>query len=360
MPLRRFFNTFTLPSPSRPSCEDVVMTDATTSDISTPPCHPSAPTSPRKRCHEESSEHDSRPTASTSPKVTCKGPSSPLAAHPSTPVTPQRIRPNLALNTTDATSTDPSSSSHPPEPASPVPTEIATDLPVVELTAEERRESLRAAGIKVRDFAYDSVLPNARKAPEVFDPVPSLIAADWHMRNPHKNYGLLTPKGLFRLVKIGWLTLAEVGRHFSPVEFAMLKEYNDRPDEERYPFVVPARERMPTPSRRVRMRRKAGLTIHWDDYPDSKFFGYNPTGCSDDEDAPPSPPRVVPGSAATAEADADADASSRSASMVRVGPEPEPEPAEPKAKRRKVRGTMKTRSRGRGKPLRREFSRPEV
>jgi len=201
-------------------------------------------------------------------------------------------------------------------------------------------------------------MPNACKAPEVFDPVPSLIAADWHMRNPHKNYGLLTPKALsgFRLVKIGWLTLAQVAQHFSPVEFAMVKEYNDLPDERRYPFVVPARERMPTPSRRVRMRRKAGLTIHWDDYPDSKFFSYDPTGCSDDEDEdalPPSPPRVPESIAAT-----DAEAPSRSGSRAREVPEPGAEPAEPKAKRRMARGATKTQSRG--KPLRREFSRPEV
>ena len=343
------------------------MTDATMSDISTPLTSPPPPsdgfTLLRKRRHE-ASEHDSRPrpTSSTSPKVTCRGPSSPLAAHRSTPVTtPQRARPNLSLNTTDATTTTATtttepSSSHPPEPVSPVPTEIATDLPVVELTPEERRESLRAAGIKVRDFAHESAMPNACKAPEVFDPVPSLIAADWHMRNPHKNYGLLTPKALFRLVKIGWLTLAQVAQHFSPVEFAMLKEYNDLPDERRYPFVVPARERMPTPSRRVRMRRKAGLTVHWDDYPDSKFFGYDPTGSSDDEDEdalPPSPPRVPESVAAM-----HAEAPSRSGLRARAVTEPGAEPAEPKAKRRKVRGATKTRSRG--KPLRREFSRPEV
>jgi len=107
------------------------------------------------------------------------------------------------------------------------------DLPVVEPTAEDRRESLLAAGIKVHDFAYESAVPNACKAPEVFDPVLSLIAADWHIHNPHKNYGLLTPNGLFRLIKIGRLTLAEVGRHFSPVELAMLNEYNDLPDERR-------------------------------------------------------------------------------------------------------------------------------
>ena len=115
----------------------------------------------------------------------------------------------------------------------------------------------------------------------------------------------------------------------------MLKEYNDLPDERRYPFVVPANERMPTPSRRLRMRRKAGLTIHWDDFPDNKFLGYDP-GCSDDEDEdapPPSPPRV-PGSAATG--NAEAETPSRSGSRARAVTEAEPEPAEPKAKRRKV------------------------
>lgn len=204
----------------------------------------------------------------------------------------------------------------------------------------------------MRDFAYEP-LPNACKAPEVFDPVPSLIAADWHMRNPTNNYGLLTPKALFRLIKIGWLTLAEVARHFSPVEFATLREYNDLPDEQRYPFVVLSDE-MPTPSQRVRMRRKAGLTVHWDDHPDSMFFGYNPTGLSDDEEheEPPSPPRMAGGSAAETEAGT----SSRSEA---AGTEPGPSaPAEPKAKRRKVKGTAKTRKRT--KPVRREPSRPEV
>jgi hypothetical protein len=201
----------------------------------------------------------------------------------------------------------------------------------------------------VRDFAYEP-MPNSCKAPEVFDPVPSLIAADWHMRNPTKNYGLLTPKALFRLIKIGWLTLGEVSQHFSPVEFATLREYNDLPDEQRYPFVVPPDEPMPTPSRRVRMRRKAGLTIHWDDYPDSMFFGYNPTGLSDDEEHHEAPPhRMAGGTSAEAEA--------TSPSGARTEPEPAA-PAGPKAKRRKVKSTAKTRRRA--KPIRREFSRPEV
>jgi hypothetical protein len=46
---------------------------------------------------------------------------------------------------------------------------------------------------------------------------------------------------------------------------------------------VPPNEPIPTPSQRVRFRRQAGLCSHSDDVPDSEFFGYNPTGFSDDE-----------------------------------------------------------------------------
>jgi hypothetical protein len=59
-------------------------------------------------------------------------------------------------------------------------------------------------------------MPNSSKAPEVFDPVPCLIAADWHLRNPYMNYGFISPKNLFRLIKMGWLTLADVQLNFPP------------------------------------------------------------------------------------------------------------------------------------------------
>jgi hypothetical protein len=58
--------------------------------------------------------------------------------------------------------------------------------------------------IKMRDFAYEPILSSC-KASEIFDPAPYLIAAYWHMRNPRKNY-LSSPQGLFRLIKMGWLT----------------------------------------------------------------------------------------------------------------------------------------------------------
>jgi hypothetical protein len=92
---------------------------------------------------------------------------------------------------------------------------MAYDISHIEQLPEEHMETLRAAGIKVRDFAYEP-MPNSSKAPEVFNPVPCLIAADWHMRNPDKNHGLLpSPKALFRLIKVGWLTLTDVKRYFN-------------------------------------------------------------------------------------------------------------------------------------------------
>jgi hypothetical protein len=188
----------------------------------------------------------------------------------------------------------------------------------------------------VRDFFYEPV-PNSCKAPELFDPLPSLIAADWHMRNPSKNYSLLSGKAWFRLIKIGWLSLTEVAKRAHEYDFAALAQYSERPEEERYPFVVAPNEPMPTPSQRVRMRRNApGFRSHADDVPDREFFGYNPTGHSDEEH-PLTPPE--------AEVEAEAGA-------VQV--------EEPKAKRRKVKGKAKAKAPRRAKPLRRESSRPEV
>ena len=251
-------------------------------------------------------------------------------------------------------STSTSTSTHCPEPASPAATEIAYDISHVEPLPEDHMEALRAAGIKVRDFAYEPT-PNSSKAPEVFDPVPSLIAADWHMRNPEKNYGLLSPKGLFRLIKMGWLSVADVRLNLHPREYAALAQYNDRPDEQRYPFVVvPPGQPIPTPSQRVRLRRQAGLCSHPDDVPDSEFFGYDPTGFSDDEEeGGPPPPRRQP---LTPSAPAETSASSSGV----VVEEAEVVVEEPKPKRRRVKGTAKARSRAKPKPLRRECSRPEV
>jgi len=147
-----------------------------------------------------------------------------------------------------------SSASHCPEPASPATTEIAYDIIPVEQSAEEHVEGLQAAGIKVRDFVYEP-MPKSSKAPEGFDPVPCLIAADWHMRNPEKNYGLLSPKGLFRLIKLGWLTLADVRMNFRPREYTALAQYNDRPDQAHCMAGPPLNVAHPWPWGRERAQR---------------------------------------------------------------------------------------------------------
>jgi hypothetical protein len=203
-------------------------------------------------------------------------------------------------------------------------------------------------------------MPNSRKAPEIFDPVPCLIAADWHMRNPDKNHGLLSPKALFRLIKLGWLTLMDVRRYFDQYAYVALAHYNDKPDERRYPFVVASQnESIPTPSQRVRLRRQAGLAIYPDDHPDKEFFGYNPTGYSDDEgEGEGGPPPHAPTPRAPT---SPVPAETTSASVVEAEAPEAVVVDEPKPKRRKAKGgTTKTRGRAKPKPLRRECSRPEV
>ncbi|KAH9018251.1 hypothetical protein EDB85DRAFT_2012876 [Lactarius pseudohatsudake] len=208
----------------------------------------------------------------------------------------------------------------------PAPTKITLDVPeYIEPTPEERIRALQAAGIKVRDYACEPQ-PSTSKAPEAFDPLPSFITTDWHTRNPEKNHGVLSGKALFQLIKVGWLSMSEVAKRVHVREFSALVQYSDRPDDGRYPFVLASSEPMPTPSQRVRMRRNAGFRSHPDDLPDREFFGYDPTGHSDEEQ---------PGVQTEMEAS-----------------------GEPKVKRRKLRSRAKPLRRTKG--LRKECSRPEV
>ncbi|KAI0248221.1 hypothetical protein BJV78DRAFT_1237653 [Lactifluus subvellereus] len=334
MPLRRLLSTFGR-APSRPCVEeDVAMADATepavTADTSpttlTPSRAANCSTSLGKRRHREAPEDTSQPL----PSVIS------LAADPSTVATPGSRRPSVLtpINTTPIISAGPSSSH--PLPPSPAPTEIIPDVEPTKITAEDRMATLLAEGIKVRDFIHEPV-PNSCKAPEVFDPLPSLIAADWHMRNPKKNHGLLSGKALFRLIKLGWLSVSEVSMRVHGREFCALAQYSERPEEERYPFVMARNEPIPTPTQRVRMRRNAGFRTNPDDLPDSEFFGYDPTGHSDEEH-PPTPPETAAEAGAGAGGEAEAEG--------------------PKVKRRKVKA--KAKGLRRTKPLRRESSRPEV
>ena len=120
----------------------------------------------------------------------------------------------------------------------------------------------------MRDFAHEP-MPNSSKAPEFFDPVPCLIAADGLMRNPDKNHDLLCPKALFRLIKMDWLTLEDVRHYFDPYDYVALAHYNDRRDKRRYPFVVasrnlPRRSACDYVGRRILLRiRTIAITVQY-------------------------------------------------------------------------------------------------
>ena len=154
----------------------------------------------------------------------------------------------------------------------------------------------------------------------------------------------------------GWLTVSDVRLNLHPREYAALAQYNDRPDKQRYCFiVVPPDQSIPTPSERVRLRRQAGLCSHREDVLDREFFGYSPTGFSDDEgdgEEGPCPRRRSPTPSMPAE--------TVSASSGVAVEEAEVVVEEPKRKRRRVKGTDKARSRAKPKPLRRACSRPEA
>ncbi|KAH9961926.1 hypothetical protein BC827DRAFT_1200393 [Russula dissimulans] len=184
-----------------------------------------------------------------------------------------------------------------------------------------------------------------------------LVAADWQMRNKIKNCGMLTPKFIWRLIKIGWLTVEDVKFHFHLNDYIELVRYNNRPDEQRYPFVLPRNVRMPTAARRVRMRRTAGLDTHDDDLPDSIFFkcehengndiyisDYHHHHHHDYRDRPSTPRDPVVAALETGSGSGLGSGTAR---------------RETEAKGKKGKGAAKSRSRAK-KPLRRECSRPEV
>jgi hypothetical protein len=108
------------------------------------------------------------------------------------------------------------------------------------LRHKERMEILRAADIKVRSFAYKLMpkQPNSCKAPKVFDTVPSLIRdrlahtqLDEELRLADSRGALLPPHN--RPSHHHGDTPTKVSRRFIPVDFAMLREYSDLPDEHR-------------------------------------------------------------------------------------------------------------------------------
>jgi len=100
-----------------------------------------------------------------------------------------------------------STSSHCPEPASP----LQQKSHMTSATSNYPKNAWRASALLIKNLRPGT-----------------LIVTYWQMRNRQKNYPS-SPKGLFRLIKMGWLTLA-VRRNFYSRRLALV-HYNDRPDE---------------------------------------------------------------------------------------------------------------------------------
>jgi hypothetical protein len=126
----------------------------------------------------------------------------------------------------------------------------------------------------VRDFAYEP-MPNSSnrsKAAHVFDLAPCFIATDGYMRKPYKNEGPLNPKDLSLPYRPKGLAHARgrSGRTFTPCQITALAQYNDRPDEQQYPFAnMPPNQSIPSPSERVRLRRQSHSVLQ----PSSRYSG---------------------------------------------------------------------------------------
>ncbi|KAI0922352.1 hypothetical protein AcV7_005905 [Taiwanofungus camphoratus] len=139
-----------------------------------------------------------------------------------------------------------------PVPGSPVPTEIIEDA-----TQEEIVEAIKATGVKVRDFQYESQAYLALRAPEVWrNPLHTLALFDRYVRVGPKDKPMyrLPGKMLRRLLDIGWVTPEEVARNLPDDDRRELDEYNNRP-QGHYPFLIsPSNSRKPSAAYRARLR----------------------------------------------------------------------------------------------------------
>jgi hypothetical protein len=139
----------------------------------------------------------------------------------------------------------------------------------------------------MHDFVYKP-MPNSNKSPEVFNSLPCLITADWHMCNLTENHSLPSPKALFHglahLTNVrryfnpyvtSTHTLLQPIRYFNPYVYIALAYYNVKPDDRRYLFVVVSQNTHPF--QRIRLRRQVGPALgpatYPDDYPDKGFLG---------------------------------------------------------------------------------------
>ena len=158
-------------------------------------------------------------------------------------------------------------------PPSPVPTEIVEDP--VEESCEDRMEAAKAAGVKVRDFAYESFAKMGRdpRAPEIWTRAREfLVLHDRYVRLHPTTRAPLRPAGkiLYNLLAIGWVTKKEAEENWRDDDWKVVHEYSSRPNGP-YPVRIPTSLKKPTAAYRAALRRE-GFHAKEDDIPEECIY----------------------------------------------------------------------------------------
>lgn len=156
---------------------------------------------------------------------------------------------------------------------SPVPTEVVSEEELPKKDPEAIHRELIEQKIKIRDFAWE---PN----PAVivpFNPVRALVDHDWHLRNVNQHKLKVSHQGLWRLLRMGWITLSEVEPFWSTDLRQNVLQFDSQEDG---PIPVEwvnssSSDTIPTPQERVWLRKRRYPTT-LGDLPDSQFFGSEP------------------------------------------------------------------------------------
>ncbi|KAH7886479.1 hypothetical protein F5I97DRAFT_1867304 [Phlebopus sp. FC_14] len=119
-----------------------------------------------------------------------------------------------------------------PVPRASAPSPAPTEIIPADLTQEEIAEEIQRGGIKVRDFAYESV-PVTERAPELFDPILAWNHYEVALSNPDPGRNPVSGRSLRRLLDLGWVAEAADGMRWFKKDREALEAFDSRPQ---YPW----------------------------------------------------------------------------------------------------------------------------
>lgn len=146
-------------------------------------------------------------------------------------------------------------------PPSPALTEIIDD---VNEDSGDCMEKAKAAGVKVRDFAYEP-LPKGPdpRAPEVWEAaLNALIMHDRYIRVSPEDAAKIRLSGrdLYRLRQLGWVTKREEDEYWYDEDRKSMADYKARPLGP-YPFCIKKAMKKPTAAYRTALRLETALEL---------------------------------------------------------------------------------------------------